>query len=253
MKRTLIWILFLFLLCSIGTLSACSGAVPETDTSSQISAQDSQQQVQTPSSSEAISEQEGGTTDPIDTPADSNSVAEEPDEQGSLQNQPAGDIVSESPDQTSQSESSDSQSAADQEESEPEVEEPIKPDLPPDGIRVRLQVECVTAFEKGNETAKKISDHGIILAEKEFQLSKDATVYDLLLASGLDVQSQKGMFGQYVTSIASLAEKMCGAGSGWVYYVNGDYVGMSSSLKTLQDGDSVRWMYTCNGGADLIS
>ena len=162
------------------------------------------------------------------------------------------DIVSESPDQTDQSESSDSQFPADQEESETEVEEPIKPDLPADGIRVRLQVECVTAFEKGNETAKKISDHGIILAEKEFQLSKDATVYDLLLASGLDIQSQKGMFGQYVTAIASLAEKMCGAGSGWVYYVNGEYVGMSSSLKTLQDGDSVRWMYTCNGGADLM-
>lgn len=250
MKRTFIWILLIFLLCSVGGLSACSNEAFSTEPSTQ-SIQQEPQEDQAPSSAESISEQED-TVDPIETPEDAHSVGEISDEQESQgQNQPAGDVVSEAPGQPDQSESSDSPSSIDQEEAEPE--KPAEPDLPPDGIRVRLQVECITAFEKGNEMAKKISDQGIILAEKEFQLSKDATVYDLLLASGLEVQSQKGMFGQYVTAIASLAEKMCGAGSGWVYYVNGEYVGMSSSLKTLQDGDSVRWMYTCNGGADLLA
>ena len=55
----------------------------------------------------------------------------------------------------------------------------------------------------------------------------------------------------YISSINSISEGDCGPQSGWMYSVNGDYPGVGCTKYTLSDGDSIRWRYTCNMGADI--
>ena len=119
-------------------------------------------------------------------------------------------------------------------------EEPKDPNV----VTIRFAVECQAAVDKGNQIAKKISKNGYVLAPVTMELEKGATVYDALKKSGLVFTSEGGMFGQYVSSIQSLAEKACGDQSGWKYEVNGVFPGVSCSVQKLQDGDTVIWHYS---------
>ena len=55
----------------------------------------------------------------------------------------------------------------------------------------------------------------------------------------------------YVEGINNLYEFDCGQGSGWMYSVNGVFPNYGASDCTVQDGDSIRWLYTCDLGSDL--
>lgn len=49
-----------------------------------------------------------------------------------------------------------------------------------------------------------------------------------------------------------LSEFDCGTYSGWMYCVNGSFPGVGASAYTLNNGDVMRWQYTCEGlGADI--
>lgn len=52
----------------------------------------------------------------------------------------------------------------------------------------------------------------------------------------------------YVKSIGGLSEFDCGAGSGWLYKVNGAQPNVSCKYYTLQAGDCVEFVYTCKMG-----
>lgn len=52
----------------------------------------------------------------------------------------------------------------------------------------------------------------------------------------------------YVKSIGGLAERDCGAQSGWLYKVNGELPNVSCKYYTLQAGDCVEFVYTCRMG-----
>lgn len=73
------------------------------------------------------------------------------------------------------------------------------------------------------------------------------TVYDALVATGIGFGGSSG----YISSINSMGEGDCGAGSGWMYSVNGSYPNVGCGSYTVADGDSIAWRYTCNMGADL--
>lgn len=77
-----------------------------------------------------------------------------------------------------------------------------------------------------------------------FSFKKGATVYDALCACGLSVNASNTGYGVYVAAIGGLAEKDHGAGSGWVYSVNGATPMTSCSNYQLSDGDSVSWFYS---------
>ena len=55
----------------------------------------------------------------------------------------------------------------------------------------------------------------------------------------------------YIEGIAQLYEFDCGELSGWMYSVNGTYPNYGCSKYTLQDGDVVCWVYTCDLGEDV--
>lgn len=118
-------------------------------------------------------------------------------------------------------------------------------------ISVIFSVDCRTAVEQGYEAATSVSPDGNIITETVAVLEKGATVYDLLQSSGLDVDAKSSITGMYVTAIQGLREKACGAGSGWLYIVNGVFPSKSCGKYELQDGDVVSWRYTCSNGSDL--
>lgn len=77
-----------------------------------------------------------------------------------------------------------------------------------------------------------------------FSFKKGATVYDALCACGLSISASNTGYGVYVAAIGGLAEKEHGAGSGWMYSVNGTTPMTSCSSYRLSDGDSVSWFYS---------
>ncbi len=118
-------------------------------------------------------------------------------------------------------------------------------------VTITLSVDCRRAVEQGNRVAQAVAPDGVLLAETRLTLDRNATAYDALKASGLVIGARTGAFGAYVYAIQSLAEKACGGESGWLYQVNGEVMSTGSSSYRLQDGDVVRWVYTCDGGKDV--
>lgn len=76
-------------------------------------------------------------------------------------------------------------------------------------------------------------------------LDEGATVYDALVATGIDVNAWGTSNGLYVGAIGGLAEKLSDdyPESGWKYAVNGVDGDRSCAKWTLSDGDSVAWRY----------
>ncbi len=55
----------------------------------------------------------------------------------------------------------------------------------------------------------------------------------------------------YIEGIGNLYEFDVGELSGWMYSVNGVFPNYGCSKYTLHDGDTIRWVYTCDRGADV--
>jgi hypothetical protein len=78
------------------------------------------------------------------------------------------------------------------------------------------------------------------MASKSVTLDPGASVYDALRGTGLAI----GGSSSYVRSIGGLAEFAGGAGSGWLYYVNGVSPGYGCGSSKLYGGEQIRWVYT---------
>jgi hypothetical protein len=55
----------------------------------------------------------------------------------------------------------------------------------------------------------------------------------------------------YVEGISNIYEFDVGENSGWMYKVNGWFPNYGCSRYTVQNGDVIEWVYTCNLGADV--
>ncbi len=83
-------------------------------------------------------------------------------------------------------------------------------------------------------------------------LPEGSTVYDALVATGVDVNARTTTFGMYVAGINGLSEKATINGtnyprSGWLYYVDGAWANRSSAAYQLVDGMSIYWRFTLDG------
>lgn len=56
----------------------------------------------------------------------------------------------------------------------------------------------------------------------------------------------------YIEGIGHLYEFDCGAKSGWMYQVNGEFPNYGCSEYLLQDGDEIIWCYTCDGWGEDV-
>ena len=77
------------------------------------------------------------------------------------------------------------------------------------------------------------------------------TAYSILRRTGLTVSSRDMAIGMYVYSIAGIAEFSGGAGSGWVFRVNGEFPGGAADSISLSAGDTVEWLFTRDLGQDV--
>jgi len=98
------------------------------------------------------------------------------------------------------------------------------------------------------------SQRGLILPKtsREFPRGESITVIqllrDVLLSSGIEFEIKNNA---YVSSIGGLKEKDRGALSGWLYRVNGMFPQVGPGEYQVRDGDSVEFVYTCDGGKDV--
>lgn len=71
------------------------------------------------------------------------------------------------------------------------------------------------------------------------------TVYDALVKTGVAFETRGR---NYISSIGGIAEKACGANSGWLYLVDGVQPAKSANAYKLEGGETVLWAYTVTQG-----
>lgn len=131
-----------------------------------------------------------------------------------------------------------------------------------DGIACTLSVRCDNALAHATleeETAVILPSDGVMLGKTAVTLSRGASAFDVLriaaYAVGLHLEFETTPLygGVYIEGIGNLYALDCGSLSGWVYAVNGVFPNISASAYTLEEGDNVEWIYTCDLGRDAIS
>lgn len=118
---------------------------------------------------------------------------------------------------------------------------------------VTLTIRCDTIAEISDSDI--VPADGIILAETEFSISDNESVFDLLCEAAraykihVDSTGAGGMV--YVSGISNIYEFDFGDLSGWVYRVNGEAPSVGCGEYVLHDTDTVEWLYTRDLGNDL--
>ena len=124
-----------------------------------------------------------------------------------------------------------------------------------------LYIDCKTVLDNMDKLdankAELIPEDGIILEETTVGFDDGESVYDILLrelrSRGIHVEASfVPMYDSaYVEGIANLYEFDCGWSSGWEYSVNGEFPNYGCSQYFPNDGDFIRFLYTCSLGEDL--
>lgn len=134
------------------------------------------------------------------------------------------------------------------------------PDTNGDGkLTCTLEVRCDTilAHLDGFEKASLVPADGVLLSEREVEFSAGDSVFDVfrktLRAEKLHFEYTDTQIYDtvYIEGIGNLYETDLGAGSGWMFSVNGEYPSLGCSAYTLSDGDAIVFRYTCDFGNDL--
>lgn len=124
-----------------------------------------------------------------------------------------------------------------------------------------LSIECKTILSRmedltpGKESL--VPSDGVILSRKAISFQEGESVFDVLLRATqtygihMEYEYTPGFGSHYIEGINNLYEFDCGAGSGWMYYVNGVKPNYGVSKYTVKDGDVIEFKYTCDLGFDL--
>lgn len=93
-----------------------------------------------------------------------------------------------------------------------------------------------------------------ILDNYSYEIVGDKTVFEVLKAvckdNSIELKYSGALGIYYIKSIDGLAEFEQGAGSGWVYKVNGKKPSISAGKYKLENGDAIEWSYSLNYGND---
>ena len=131
-----------------------------------------------------------------------------------------------------------------------------------ESITVTISIRCDTLSSDMSKLtnpsiAGYIPTNGVILTTTTFKGTTDSTVFDALNTvcrnNGIQLESTYTPLYEsyYVEGINYLYEFDGGAGSGWMYKVNGWFPNYGCSSYYLSDGDVIEWVYTCDYGADV--
>lgn len=139
----------------------------------------------------------------------------------------------------------------------PEAAEP-SPDSAP---TCTISISCAAVLERMDDLAEEkrglIPQDGVVLSPTTVELEEGESAFDLLRRAcqeqkiHMEFSDTPVYHSAYIEGIQNLYELDCGPLSGWMYQVNGEFPNCSSSRYTLEPGDVVRWMYTCDLGEDI--
>ena len=140
----------------------------------------------------------------------------------------------------------------------PEQEAPAVTDAP---LTCTISISCATILNNMSDlkSGKEefVPSDGWILAASEVEFTEGESVHDVLQRvckdAGIQMESSftPAYNSAYVEGINNLYEFDCGQLSGWMYNVNGWFPNYGCSKYTVQDGDVINWVYTCNLGKDV--
>lgn len=124
-----------------------------------------------------------------------------------------------------------------------------------------LSIRCDTALRQTAslppEKAAILPPDGVILPPTQVVFHEGESVFHLLLRETkrnkihMEYVNTPIYNSAYIEGIANLYEFDCGELSGWMYKVNGLFPNYGCSRYSLQSGDTVEWVYTCDLGRDV--
>ena len=124
-----------------------------------------------------------------------------------------------------------------------------------------ISISCKTILsnmdnlKEGKESL--VPSNGVILGSTSVEISDGDSVFDILKKvtrnNGIHMEyvNTPGYDSAYIEGIGNLYEKDCGGASGWMYSVNGSRPDYGCSQYKVNDGDVIRFDYTCDLGKDL--
>ena len=124
-----------------------------------------------------------------------------------------------------------------------------------------ISISCAVLLEQLDRlpAAKQVlvPEDGWLLPPTEVSFTPGETVFDVLQRETrarsihMEFSSTPLYNTAYIEGIGNLYEFDCGQLSGWMYNVNGWFPNYGCSKYTVQDGDVINWVYTCNLGKDV--
>lgn len=108
-----------------------------------------------------------------------------------------------------------------------------------------------------NGKGDMIPSDGVIYKTKKVKFYKNESVFDVLLRETkankihMEYVMTPAYNSNYIEGIHNLYEFDGGELSGWMYSVNGWFPNYGCSRYKLKDGDSIKWVYTCDLGRDV--
>lgn len=128
----------------------------------------------------------------------------------------------------------------------------------PDENICYISIVCKTAIESGELSDSMLSvlpEDGTVLKDFEIAYEDGATVFEVLAAAVKENKIHMEYTGTskipYIEGIANLYEFDCGPLSGWMYQVNGWFPSFSMGQYSIDRGDRIEFVYTCDLGDDV--
>jgi len=146
-------------------------------------------------------------------------------------------------------------------EGKPQPQEPQEQTVTPEMHTCTFSISCASVLARMDalpDTVKEVvPDGGVLLPPRSITFNEGESVFDVLARVcreqhlHMEYTNTPIYNSAYIEGIGNLYEFDCGAGSGWMYRVNGWFPNYGSSRYAVRDGDVIEWLYTCYLGRDI--
>jgi len=205
------------------------------------------------SSDKASSDENSSNKDNTDNNSDKNSS----DKASSDENSSNKDNSDNNSDKNSNNNSDKNASSGDDTSDKGTTAKPEEPKL-----KCTIEIRCDTILDNMDDLASGkegyVPANGTVLKTTTVEFTEGETVFDVLKrvcdSKGIQLEySWSPIYNsEYIEGINHLYEFDCGDLSGWCYKVNGWAPNYGVSAYKLTDGDSIKFLYSCEGaGADV--
>ena len=115
-------------------------------------------------------------------------------------------------------------------------------------VRISLTIDATRAYNNASlpqNIKDGLQNEGMLIKNAMLTLSEGKTVaetFSLLRTYDIVIVSESGAAGTFVTSIQGLENGACGAASGWLFRVNGEFPSEGIDSIELHNGDKVEWL-----------